>query len=57
MWVHSGAPRVRRVHSRSLGFTQARLVDVVHSRSRGFTSVRLGVVAFIEVRVGSLRRV
>ena len=39
-WVHSGPPRGRRVHS----------------GSRRFTRAVLGVVAFIQVRLDSLRR-
>ena len=40
-WVHSGAPRGRRVQS----------------SSRWFTRARLPVVGFFQVRVGSLGRV
>ena len=65
--VHLGAPRGRRVHSRSRGFSLARIGvfgfarvhwgtlrgRLVCSGSRVFT---LGVAGYISVRVGSLRR-
>ena len=69
-WVNAGAPKGRRVHSGSRGFTSAglgavRFIRVLRgslmrtyesSSSRGFTRVRLGIAGFVQVRMGSLRR-
>ena len=50
-WVHSGAPKDRRVHS-----VGSRWGRCFHSGSRGFTPAHQVVVGFIRVRVGSLWR-
>ena len=51
------APKSRRVHSGSRGFTRAPWRCWVQLGSRGFTLARLRVDGFIGVRLGSLRRV
>ena len=53
--VHYGAPRDRR-HVRAWVQYRAPRGRRVHSGSRGFTRARLVVVVFIRVRVGLLGR-
>ena len=54
-WVHSRASTGRRVRSRSVRYTQAPSGRLFQSGSLGFTQARLLEVGFIRVRKGSLR--